>query len=76
MPYDQRDDDTNQFRPTYSDEDFLEAVEELEVAGSSEVADLVGCSTDNARIRLDALADRDELDKRTIGKRSVYIESE
>ena len=76
MPYDERDTETQQFTPTYADEDFLQVVRELEVAGTSEVADKVGCSVDNARVRLDDLADRGELVKREVGRRNVYLLAE
>ena len=73
MPYDERDDQTNRFRRTYTDEDFLEAVRELEIAGTSEVSEIVGCSTENARVRLNQLVDRGELEKRKVGKRNIYL---
>lgn len=72
MPYDHRDEDTQRFTPTYSDDDFLTAVRELEIAGTSEVADRVGCSTENARVRLEQLADQGQLEKRQIGRRNIY----
>lgn len=72
MPYDQRDEETQRFTPTYSDDDFLTAVRELEVAGTGEVADVVGCTTENARVRLNDLVNRGELEKREIGGRNIY----
>jgi len=76
VPYDERDTETQRFTPTYSDEEFLEAVRKLEVAGSSEVADQVDCTTENARVRLNKLTDRGELRKREVGGRNVYLVSE
>lgn len=76
MPYDQRDDETRRFEQAYTDQDFFDAVRELEVAGSSEVADVVDCATDTARIRLDRLVDRGELEKREVGRRNVYFAAE
>lgn len=76
MPYDERDDKTQQFTPTYPDSDFLDAVGALEFAGTSEVSEEVGCTTDNARRRLNQLVDRGELERNEIGGRFIYLLSE
>ncbi len=76
MPYDKRDDETQQFTPTYADKDILECVRDLEVAGTQDVSDTVGCTTENARVRLNKLVERGELAKREIGGKNVYFFSE
>ncbi len=73
MPYDERDDETQQFRPTYTDEEFLEAMDDLVFPATSSVAEEVGCSTDTARYRLDKLVDRGELGKKEVGGQNLYF---
>jgi len=72
VPYDERDAETQRFTATYADSEFLEAVREHEVAGTSEVSEAVGCTTENARVRLNDLAERGELEKLEIGGRNIY----
>jgi len=71
VPYDERD-ERNRFRETYSDTQFLEAVRELEIAGTGDVAERVGCSRELARLRLNELADRGDIEKRTVGGRHIF----
>jgi hypothetical protein len=71
VPYDERDDDSNQFKQAYPDDDFITAVTTLEPAGTREVADHVGCSTRLARYRLNNLVDDDRLEKHSVS--NVYI---
>lgn len=72
VPYDERD-DRNRFVQTYSDADFLEAVAELEIAAASDVGDEVGCTTENARVRLNKLVDQGDLEKRRVGQQDVFL---
>lgn len=72
VPYDERNENTNRFTATYSDSEFIGAVSDLEIAGTREVSDRVGCTIENARVRLDRLAENGQLEKREIGGRNVY----
>ena len=65
---DERDEDSGKFASKYSDQDFLDAVAALGgSAGTSEVADEVGCPRRTAYNRLDKLRERGELATRDIG---------
>lgn len=62
-----RDDETGKFSEEYSDEDFLDAVESLELPSTSDVANYIGCSYTLAYHRLNTLSEREELNKIEIG---------
>lgn len=56
----------------YSDKQFTDAVQELDMATCGEIAERVGCSPRNAGIRLIRLASENIISKRAIGGRWVY----
>lgn len=51
-----RDEYSGRFTREFSDDNFVQAVKELESCSTSEVADHVGCSSDLAYLRLKELA--------------------
>ena len=63
------------FGEQYPDTAFIEAVRELSPGRTSEVAEIVGCDHETARLRLDALADVGQLDRRRleVGNWSAWI---
>ncbi len=68
--------DGGHYEQEYTDRAFLEAFESaaLPVLTSSEVAESVGCSRDNARLRLEQLVEDGELYRKDVGARAVvYI---
>lgn len=70
MP-ERRRNDTGQFTESeaYSDDDFLEALQELGgSAGTKQIADEVGCHRDTARRRLHNLADAGDIEKHKTGE--------
>lgn len=67
----ERDDD-NRFTPQFADEEFINAVEELDDATTREVAEIVGCQKETARQRLKELADRGAVIERQVGYQSVW----
>jgi predicted transcriptional regulator len=70
----ERDDETGRYTPSWSDEDFLEALRELGgVAGTNDVADWVECSRKTARRWLNDLADRNRITKRELGNTAAWI---
>lgn len=71
MPTD-RDDESGRFRTQYGTESFLNAVEELNVATTSKVAERVGCSYDLAYRRLNALAEDENVVKTDVGGSFVW----
>jgi GTP-sensing pleiotropic transcriptional regulator CodY len=72
MPYDQRDTDTGQFSATFSDEEFLDAVEDGDLPTTSGVADTVGCEYRTAYERLGQLEDAGAIASREVGNSLVW----
>lgn len=63
MPNDKKDEETGRFEQKYTDDDFLEAVEELgPLAASSDIAEQVGCNHITANERLKKLSERGEIE--------------
>lgn len=58
--------------PEYTDDDFLMAVQRHAPAGTSEVADEVGCTRPLAHERLNDLADDGDIKRKQIGKVVVW----
>ncbi|WP_254840047.1 transcriptional regulator [Natronomonas marina] len=68
-------DDAGRFEEDYPDDAFVEAVESLHVASTSNVAEYVGCSYDLAYRRLDTLFGDNEIKREKVGRAFVfYIE--
>lgn len=72
MPYDERDEDSGQFTPTFSDEDFLEAVREEELPTTTEIADAVGCKYRTAYERLKDLEKQGKVRSREVGNSLLW----
>ena len=69
-----RDEDSGKFREQYPTESFLKAVDELNMATTSKVAESVGCSYDLAYRRLTALAEEGQVVKSEVGGSLVWSE--
>lgn len=68
MPGKDRDEESGRYTDTYSDSDFLNAIREVGgSAGTSEIADAVGCTRRNAYNRLTEMDDRGEVTSRKVG---------
>lgn len=65
-------DEEGKYRETYPDSDFLEAVHELPVPSTSNVAEKVGCSYDLAYRRLRDLYEEGKLEREEVGNSFVY----
>ena len=61
-----------QFTPQYDDEEVLDAVRDHEPAGTSEVADALGCTTQNADYRLRKLRDAGRVESKKVGRSLVW----
>jgi predicted transcriptional regulator len=72
----ERDPESGKLSEQYSDEDFLEAVEEHEPASTKEIADEVGCSRRNADVRLRKLAEAGEIRKKKVGNSLTWFSTE
>jgi predicted ArsR family transcriptional regulator len=72
MPYDERDEDSGQFTPSFADEEFLEAVSDADGATTSDVAEAVGCKYRTAKARLDELEDEGRVTSRAVGSALLW----
>jgi len=73
MPYDERDEDSGQFTPTFSDEDFLKAVQKGELQSTTEIADTVGCKYRTAYERLNRLENNGAVESKKVGNSLVWM---
>lgn len=73
VPYDERDEDSGQFTPAFTDEEFLAAVEDADLPTTNEVADAVGCQYRTAYARLSELEDDGAIGSRTVGNSLVWM---
>ncbi len=67
-----RDERSQRFQQEYSDRDFLDAVDRLELPTTTDVADELGCVKATAAGRLNALEDDGELAAKTVGQAKVW----
>lgn len=74
MPYDERDEESGQFVPTFTDEEFVTAAEGG--ATTSDVAERVGCDYQTAYSRLTELRDRGRVSSRDVGGSLLWTTSD
>lgn len=73
MPYDERDEETGQFNPTYTPEDFINALREIDhEATTQEVKEEVGCAYRTTHERLSELEDSNEVQSRKLGSMLLW----
>lgn len=65
--------DEGKYSDTYDDSDFLNAVRQLGGAGTTDVANEIGCDRRTAYVRLNELEDNGEVTSKKIGK-ALYWE--
>ena len=68
----ERRNERGQFTPQYDDEEILDAVRDHEPAGTSEVANALGCTTQNADYRLRKLRDAGRMESKKVGRSLVW----
>ena len=71
VTYDKTGDD-GRFEPTFEREEFLDAVDDLELPTTAEIAESVGCAHRTALHHLNNLEERGDLDSRMIGRAKVW----
>jgi DNA-binding Lrp family transcriptional regulator len=69
----ERDPESGKLTKQYTDEDFLDAVEEYAPASTREVADAVGCSRRNADVRLRRLEEDGSVESKMAGNSLVWF---
>jgi hypothetical protein len=76
MPRD-RDEETGKYTQNYPSEDFISALEALDgAAGTSEIADEVGCAYRTAHAKLSKLEKRHKVTSRKVGNAKLWQISE
>ncbi|NLV10254.1 HTH domain-containing protein [Halomicrobium mukohataei] len=77
MPGKDRDEESGKYTTSYTDSDFVDAIRRLDgMAGTSEIADEVGCTRRTAYTRLKSLAEKGDLESLEVGNSLVWIVSE
>lgn len=61
------------FKTTYTDKQFIDALEKLKMATTGEIAVEVGCKQRNASLRLADLHEREIINRRKMGGRWIYL---
>lgn len=70
----ERDEESGKFTDAYGDEDFLEAIREHDgLAGTTEIAETVGCTRRHALNRLHELEDSGKVTSRDVGRSLVWM---
>jgi hypothetical protein len=67
-----RDNESGQFCEQYPTEKFFKAIQDLEVATTTNVAEEVGCSYDLAYRRLNSLAEEGSVTKTDVGGSFIW----
>lgn len=72
-PYFKQDEETGKITQQYSDEKFIEVVKDSSPASTSEVAEGVGCSSDNAYRRLKSLEEAGKIQSKMAGNSLIWF---
>lgn len=72
MPYDERDEESGQFTPTFADAEFVDALRERDGGTTAEVAEAVGCKYRTAYARLNDLEDEGRVQSREVGNSLLW----
>jgi len=72
----ERDKESGQFDAHYSDQDFLDAVQDSNGGGTTEVAETVGCDRRTAYLRLKQLEEAGKVTSREVGNAFLWTVKE
>ncbi|MBX0305280.1 HTH domain-containing protein [Halomicroarcula sp. F24A] len=74
MPGKDRDEESGEYTTSYADSDFLAAISKLDgMAGTSEIAQEVGCTRRTAYTRLSSIEEKGDVRSRQVGNSLVWI---
>lgn len=74
VPGKDRDEDSGKYTTSYHDSDFIDAIQQLDgMAGTSDIADEIGCTRRTAYTRLKSLEDEGQVESRKVGNSLVWI---
>jgi hypothetical protein len=68
----ERDEDTGKFAEEYPQEAFLDALNELGAAGTTDISEYVGCDRRTAYLKLQSLEDDREITSRKVGNALLW----
>ena len=73
MPGKDREEDSGKYTTSYPDSDFIDAIQTLDgMAGTSEIAEAVGCTRRTAYTRLQSLESEGKVGSRKVGNSLVW----
>jgi GTP-sensing pleiotropic transcriptional regulator CodY len=74
VPGKDRDEESGKYTASYTESDFINAIREHDgMAGTSEIADTVGCTRRTAYTRLKSLEDESQVESRQVGNSLVWL---
>ena len=77
MPGKDRDEESGEYTTSYPDSAFVDAIEEFDgMAGTSDVAETVGCTRRTAYTRLKSLEEEGLVESRQVGNSLVWLVGE
>jgi predicted transcriptional regulator len=73
VPGKDREEESGQYTTSYPDSDFIEAIQKLEgMAGTSEIAETVGCTRRTAYTRLKSLENEGDINSKKVGNSLLW----
>jgi predicted transcriptional regulator len=77
VPGKDREEDSGKYTTSYPDSDFTDAIQTLGgMAGTSEIAETVGCTRRTAYTRLQSLESEEKVSSRKVGNSLVWTAAE
>ncbi|ELZ39725.1 hth domain-containing protein [Halorubrum californiense DSM 19288] len=77
MPGKDREEESGRYTTSYTDSEFIEAIQHLEgMAGTSDIAEEIGCTQRTAYTRLKSLEDQNKIESRKVGSSLLWSLSE
>jgi len=67
-----RDEESGKFTEEYPEEDFIEALRELESTGTTDIAESVGCDRRTAYLKLNTLEEENKVESKKIGNALLW----
>lgn len=67
-----RDDESGKFTEEYPTEDFIEAIRKLDSAGTTDIADYIGCDRRTAYLKLRSLDEDGKVESQKVGNALLW----
>lgn len=72
----ERDEETGEFTEEFPIEDFLQALEKIGPAGTTEIAEHIGCDRRTAYLKLQSLEADGEIKSQKVGNALLWMQKE